>query len=109
MTGLRRRALCTRFDAPSRRRRIPDELKWQLRAQCRGLPVEMFFASDDDTGTTRQRILHERAKHVCRSCQVVQACLDHALKHPENYGIWGATTPRERQKMQSASEEAHDT
>jgi WhiB family redox-sensing transcriptional regulator len=95
-------------DAPLRRRRIPDELNWQLRARCRDLPVEMFFASERDTGATQRRILREQAKQVCRSCQVCHACLDHALKQPERYGIWGATTPRKRQKMQSQSEEAHN-
>lgn len=109
MTGLRRRPHCTRFDAPLRRRRISDELEWQLRARCRGLPVEMYFASEHDTGTTQQRALHEQAKHGCPSCQVRQAYLEHALKHPEKYGIWGATTSRERRTMQPQSEEAHNT
>ena len=37
-----------------------------------------------------------RAKLICADCPVLARCRDHALSVPEAWGIWGATTPRER-------------
>lgn len=68
---------------------------WQLRARCRGLPAEVFFTTDDDRGI--RRIAHEEnAKRVCHGCPVKVECLSHAIQADETYGIWGATTPKER-------------
>ena len=36
------------------------------------------------------------AKRVCRSCPHTTACLEFALATDQRFGIWGATTPRER-------------
>lgn len=71
---------------------------WQLRARCRGLPAEVFFTTDDDRGM--RRIAHEEnAKRICRDCQVLRECLSHAIQAEETYGIWGATTPKERDAL----------
>jgi WhiB family transcriptional regulator, redox-sensing transcriptional regulator len=39
------------------------------------------------------------AKQICRSCPVLEACRNYALDAPEPYGIWGALTPSERQRL----------
>lgn len=39
------------------------------------------------------------AKKLCGECPLQQMCLDYALKHHEEYGIWGGTTPGERKKV----------
>ncbi|WP_082949361.1 WhiB family transcriptional regulator [Mycolicibacterium celeriflavum] len=75
-----------------------DDRSWQLRARCRGLPTEIFFASDAERGQ-RRAVREERAKEVCRRCPVQRDCLRYALTHVEPWGIWGATTPRERQRL----------
>jgi WhiB family redox-sensing transcriptional regulator len=41
-----------------------------------------------------------RAKLICADCPVLTQCRDHALSVPETWGIWGATTPRERDVRQ---------
>lgn len=70
-----------------------------MRAQCRGLPAEVFFTTDDDRGL--RRVAHEEnAKQVCRGCPVMHECLSHAMEVGEIYGIWGATTPKERIALQ---------
>jgi WhiB family redox-sensing transcriptional regulator len=70
-----------------------------LRARCRGLPAEVFFTTDDDRGS--RRIAHEEnAKRICRDCPVLRECLSHAIQAKETYGIWGATTPKERVALQ---------
>jgi WhiB family transcriptional regulator, redox-sensing transcriptional regulator len=82
------------------RRLLPRSLErdWQLRARCRGLATELFFASEQDKGA-RQAEREQLAKAVCRSCPVRRHCLAHALKTNEAYGIWGATTPTERRRL----------
>lgn len=40
----------------------------------------------------------EQAKAVCAECPARQPCLEWALKY-EREGVWGGTTPHERQKI----------
>ncbi|MDY6995223.1 MAG: WhiB family transcriptional regulator [Actinomycetota bacterium] len=68
---------------------------WRLRARCRGLPTDLFYASELHQGSLR-RAREEEVKQICLRCPVRAQCLAHALEHPERHGIWGATTPRER-------------
>nr|WP_156434437.1 WhiB family transcriptional regulator [Mycobacterium sp. IS-1590] len=78
------------------RRPCAEDFEWQLYARCRGLPTEMFFASDGERGQVRAA-REERAKNVCRSCPVQRDCLRYAVTSVQAWGVWGATTPRERQ------------
>jgi WhiB family redox-sensing transcriptional regulator len=39
------------------------------------------------------------AKAICAECPIKIQCLERALKTNEEYGIWGGTTPRERQDI----------
>lgn len=73
-----------------------EDFEWQLHARCRGLPTEMFFASDGERGQLRAA-REERAKKVCRSCPVKRECLRYAVASAEAWGVWGAMTPRERE------------
>ncbi|MDR3663075.1 MAG: WhiB family transcriptional regulator [Mycobacterium sp.] len=58
----------------------------------------MFYTTDDDRGA--RRIAHEEnAKRICHSCPVLHECLGHAMEADEPYGIWGATTPKERANL----------
>lgn len=36
------------------------------------------------------------AAEMCAGCHVVEQCLAYAMANEERYGIWGATTPRQR-------------
>lgn len=80
--------------------RIPgtEELEWQLHARCRGLHTDIFFMPDGEKGS-RKVAREEYAKRVCRPCTVQHECLNYAMVSGEPYGIWGATTPRERRGM----------
>lgn len=86
-------------DRPSRPIRA-ENVDWQLRARCRGLPTEIFFAFDSVRGSDRTA-REEAAKKVCRSCVVHGECLRYALASLEPWGIWGATTPAERRRIAS--------
>jgi WhiB family redox-sensing transcriptional regulator len=41
------------------------------------------------------------AKKACLDCAVVNECKIYALKHREEYGIWGGTTPNDRKVIWS--------
>ncbi|WP_245906468.1 WhiB family transcriptional regulator [Mycolicibacterium palauense] len=91
----RRRA--TQGSTQKFRRLISGDWQWQLRARCRGLSTDIFFAADHSIGASRLRH-EEQAKQVCRACPVRQECLAHAVDNDEQHGIWGALTPRERRQ-----------
>jgi WhiB family transcriptional regulator, redox-sensing transcriptional regulator len=62
---------------------------WELYAACCKVDPELFF----DTA------LVEEAQAICSSCPVRRECLEDALAHPEQHGVWGGTTARERRRM----------
>ncbi len=38
----------------------------------------------------------QKAKKLCRGCQVIAVCGNYALRNREEFGIWGGKTERER-------------
>jgi WhiB family transcriptional regulator, redox-sensing transcriptional regulator len=71
---------------------------WHLRAECRRVSADYFFAPENEGRDTRLR--RERvAKQICRACPVLLVCRSYAVNARESHGIWGATTPRERQRL----------
>jgi WhiB family redox-sensing transcriptional regulator len=62
------------------------------RAACRKVAEKnIFFPEPGDPGTV--------AKLICAHCPIRRECLDWALDHREDYGIFGGTTGRERIEM----------
>lgn len=41
----------------------------------------------------------ERAKAICRTCTVRDECLRFALDTSQEYGIWGGTDEKDRQRI----------
>lgn len=41
----------------------------------------------------------QEARMVCARCPVWRDCLRYALERRERWGVWGGTTPQERQRM----------
>jgi WhiB family transcriptional regulator, redox-sensing transcriptional regulator len=80
--------------------RIEYEPAWQSRAKCRDHATEVFFP--DRAGRTSLRQREEVAKRICRECPVLAFCREHALRLPEDHGVWGAMTAAERNKARSA-------
>lgn len=68
-----------------------EDLGWQNRAACVGVDPELFFP--DRTHNTGN------AKKVCRQCPVRNQCLGYALRHNEQFGVWGGLTVRERRQL----------
>ncbi len=72
-------------------------MEWQSRAACRHEDPELFFP----TGTSGPDTTHQirRAKEVCRICSVRISCLEYAIVHSEEDGIWGGMTSDERRTL----------
>ncbi len=43
--------------------------------------------------------LSQEPKRICRECPVKQTCLDWALTHEEEYGVWGGLSEKERRAI----------
>ena len=73
---------------------IAAESQWQLSARCIGFPSAVFFPEDQNPRERRRS--EAAAKRICSACPVISQCREHALRTPENHGIWGGMTPDER-------------
>jgi WhiB family transcriptional regulator, redox-sensing transcriptional regulator len=60
-------------------------------AACRDVDVEVFFSQDES--------LQQEALELCAACPVRRECLEHALHHGEQYGIWGGAREGERRRL----------
>jgi WhiB family redox-sensing transcriptional regulator len=67
--------------------------KWMDDGACRSPehPQRIFFPGRGDPTAP--------GKAVCRSCPVVEECLDYALSKPERFGIWGGLSEAERRQI----------
>lgn len=65
---------------------------WQNQAACAGMNPDLFFPDAGGAGA-------KAAKAICHVCPVEAECLQYALDNDERHGIFGGTTPRERQRL----------
>ncbi len=79
-------------------RPLLSSFEWQVRGKCRTIDPDQFFPSDAERGRARATRV-ERAKALCSVCPVIQECLQHAMSVREPYGVWGGTTPDERNQL----------
>ena len=66
------------------------EGRWQDHAACRGLDTMLFYPGQGESTA--------EAKAVCATCPVQTQCAEHGLAF-ERFGIWGATSERERRAI----------
>ena len=66
--------------------------EWMAEGKCRDLPPAIFFPSDGLGVQVAQRI--------CAGCSVADACLEYALAHRIDHGVWGGRSERERRRIQ---------
>jgi WhiB family transcriptional regulator, redox-sensing transcriptional regulator len=74
------------------------DLYWQGQAACRNTDTDTFFLPDAIRGP-RKKAREAAAKAICYSCPVMAACLEWALAGGEAHGVWGGTTPEERDQL----------
>lgn len=79
--------------------RLPVPLEqnydWQYDGACNGADPETFFSPESERGP-RRHAREAGAKALCSVCPVIDACLEHALKVREPYGVWGGLNTGER-------------
>ena len=64
---------------------------WMAAGLCRDLPPATFFPSDG--------VGVDRARRICAQCSVQTTCLEYALSHRIDHGVWGGTSERERRRI----------
>lgn len=67
----------------------PADSSWEG-AACASLNPEIFFDANQN---------EQMAKNICRSCPIVEKCLDYAMQNTDMMGIWGATNEKERKAL----------
>ncbi|WP_037368951.1 WhiB family transcriptional regulator [Amycolatopsis orientalis] len=77
---------------------VAEEWEWQLRGSCRGADSSLFFHTDNERGSARER-RESRAKAICHTCPVLAQCRKHAMTVEEPYGIWGGLGEIERREL----------
>lgn len=71
---------------------------------CQSADPELFFPPDRKHGWSP-----EPAKAVCRRCPIIAECKEWAVAAgPCLYGVYGATTPTERDAIRAKRREAGD-
>lgn len=70
---------------------------WQAQAVCAQVDDEIFFPVKGGNPAPAQR--------VCLGCPVRTDCLEFALEHDIEFGIWGGTTSTMRRRLRPAPAE----
>jgi len=71
-------------------------MTWRDRAACLDEDPELFFPIGN-TGPAFRQI--EKAKAVCRRCEVIEACLSWAMESGKDDGVWGGLSDDERRAL----------
>jgi WhiB family redox-sensing transcriptional regulator len=69
---------------------------WRSAGACQSADPDLFFPISSSGRGERQIA---KAKMICAGCQVRRECLDYALTNGQVHGIWGGTTPEDRQRV----------
>lgn len=67
------------------------EADWMSEGHCRHYPPAVFFPSDG-VGVLN-------ARKICAECPVKDDCLEYALAHRIEHGVWGGCSERERRRI----------
>ncbi|MBC3191680.1 WhiB family transcriptional regulator [Pseudonocardia sp. C8] len=72
-------------------------MDWRDEARCRTADPELFFPEPGRGQQTRRQVA--RAVAICHTCPVRTPCLEWAIRHREQFGVWGGVTARARRAM----------
>ena len=71
-------------------------MTWRNRAACLDESPEFFFPIGNASSAVLQI---EKAKAVCRRCEVVETCLKWAIESGQDAGVWGGLSEDERRAL----------
>jgi WhiB family transcriptional regulator, redox-sensing transcriptional regulator len=69
----------------------PDQIAWMAHALCRGTNPDRYFPSDG--------VGVEAVQRICVDCPVRVDCLEYALRHGIDQGVWGGASERQRRRI----------
>jgi WhiB family redox-sensing transcriptional regulator len=72
---------------------------WRFLAACRGEDSSLFFAPSYFERREEKNERERKAKEICGRCQVIDDCLEYALKTRESHGVWGGMNEQERRAL----------
>ncbi len=72
----------------------PLDTQWMASGNCAEQPPSQFFPSDG--------VGVDAARRICVDCPVKSECLEYALDHRIDHGVWGGTSERERRRIHKA-------
>jgi WhiB family redox-sensing transcriptional regulator len=78
-------------DAPHHKTSKTSSSDWMKQGNCKDEPPSRFFPSDG--------VGVDVAKRICNTCPVREVCLDYALTHRIDHGVWGGASERERKRI----------
>ena len=64
---------------------------WMARGKCTAYSPQTFFPSDG-RGVNA-------ARRICEDCAVQRNCLEYALIHHIEHGVWGGASERQRRRI----------
>jgi len=64
---------------------------WMSQGKCKDMDPAFFFPSDG--------VGVKLAQAVCAGCPVQEPCLDYALSHRVQEGVWGGTSECQRKRI----------
>jgi WhiB family redox-sensing transcriptional regulator len=67
------------------------DLSWTEKANCIGVATSLFFPERGES--------HAEPQAVCAGCEVKRECLDYAMRHRIQTGIWGGESERARRRL----------
>jgi len=70
---------------------IVSQADWWPKAACKGMAADLFYPERGESTT--------RVKQICAECSVRLLCLEYAIDHFEDMGIWGGLSGRERRRL----------
>ena len=65
--------------------------EWMVDGKCADVPPSVFFPSDG--------VGVEIARQICQTCPVKEQCLEYAIHHHIDHGVWGGASERERRRI----------
>ncbi len=77
---------------------LPGRPAWMARAACAGMHPETFHPHGG-RGRPLDLDVINAALAICARCPVRTECLEHAITHREDHGIWGGMTARQRLRI----------
>lgn len=70
---------------------------WVTDAACRGMDPDLFFPDRGEVDSAA------KARAVCESCPVIDACRSYAVAANERDGIWGGLSEKQRRRLRRAA------